>query len=331
MDEIKEHIKLLNKTKQDFFSSNTLNGQVEVDFVIGSQILKNWDHYNLITEDGKIILKKEIAASDKKEKIIEHNEFTIKDNKKEEVKKEFVPEPEENDDKLVDVNLNIEEIKTKVISENKKQKSEKAIDKEEEKINESKETNNIKIDEKKKKSFDNEYDFFNLILSLNKKEIEELLFYVFNKLLIEKDKSFIYNSNDEQLYLNMKLFFSELQNNFIDITNIKVDLNYKFDEKIEVNEDRINFLINLNKKIEFDLFKILELKNKNHIAKKYLFVFHEDEENELLINEYYLTLQDTSKIEEIKNRAAVPEKIFKAYHQINMYLMKKNKKEEKPF
>lgn len=331
MEEIKEHLSLLNKTKKDFFNSDSFDKEVVVDFVIGSQVLKNWSHNSLVSEDNKVILKKVYEG----EKIIEDKEEFIKTdlevnaneniNKFDKNKSSLIfNSTEEQDTQLINEEINIVDLKNKIVPNDKyEKKNKKEIIEDEDKL-----TNEI-IEEKNEDIIYNEEMFYNIYLNQELKILENILIKVIYKI---KEKEYSLILDDEyNINVNLKDFLNTLYVSIKELLEQNLTLSFKYNEEIIINELMIDFFIKINKKFEKDFFKINELKNKKHIAKKYLFIFNENSENEILIQDYYLSINSNEKLKEISSNIRVPDKIIKQYHQIKMYLMNKNKVEEKPF
>jgi len=326
MEEIKEHLSLLNTTKRNFFNSDSLTQEIEVDFVIASQVLKNWEHNSLVSEDNKVILKKVNSEKEilkENDKIINLNINQINSNSIDEIEESKIYNNYDEDEQLIKQKIEKQELKNKIIIDEKVKN--KVVIKEEV----IKEELEIEKNNEEEILIINEELFYNKYLNQDNIKLNDILLKTVIK-MNEKEYSIILD-DETNININLKEFLNILYTDIQIFLNLKIEFSFTYNDEIIINDLMINFFTRINEKLNEEFFKISELKNKKHIAKKYLFVFNENQENEVLIQDYYLCIQNNDKVNEIISEKKAPDKIIKTYHQIKLYLMNKNKIEEKPF
>lgn len=314
-EEVKEHLKLLKSTKEEFFNSNSLNQEIEVDFIIGSSILKNWDVHALLSSDNKIILKKVVDEKTK-------DNFTININENKEAKPINTKTQEEitceENEPLIPSQIDINEIKNEVIEDNSIQG-----------YNEN--TIILNNDLNDIKNIYNKKELFETIYGMNREKIKNAIYFLFNKLQMDNELKFFYDEKERVYNLSLDTFIENIHNSFSEIFDLDIELYFDYTKVEIIDEITIEFICNLNQSLDFDLFKIIDQKNKKHIAKKYLVIFDENDENEISFEDYFLIININENIIDIKDTLKTPTKIIRNYHQIKLYNLNKTSKNEKPF
>lgn len=295
VEQMKEHIALIEKTKMDLKTSD--KKEIEVDYVIASAILKNWDSKVLVDENGRIVLTNlanehtikveptEKTKSEDSKIIIKTKDGQTKNLEEEYVdvetqikKKESIPIDEEKNGKIL--NEKIPQIIHEIKSNN---------------YNIAATDGNFNNDDELIKDEDALYHSIKLSIT-SEDDLKNFISNIIGNILDKKninDYTFVKTQKDDKefLFISSAHFFKEIvmsNSLFIDETYMEELL--LLSEKL--NDIKSDLISHCNSIFQDDLFLCTEVKKKNqiHIAKPVMFVFNEGQEDEIIVRDFYLAL-----------------------------------------